>query len=184
MKKILVLAALESEFFSPDALGLPIIYTGIGKINAAACATKSILEYSPDLIVNVGTAGSLKKDLVGINLISEVIEHDMNAEPLAKRGQTPFDKISHCLKSDIGNKKCATGDSFVTEIDPWLVQQGVDLVDMELFAIAKVCETFGIKWRSMKYVSDYVNENSADHWSDSLKNASLQIERSISELFQ
>ena len=184
MKKILVLAALESEFFSSEALHFPIIYTGVGKINAAICATKSILEYSPDLIVNVGTAGSLKKDLVGIHLISEVIEHDMNAEPLAKRGQTPFDKINHCLKSDIGSKKCATGDSFVTEIDPWLVQQGVDLVDMELFAIAKVCETFGIKWRSMKYVSDYVNENSADNWSDSLKNASLQIERSIGELFQ
>jgi adenosylhomocysteine nucleosidase len=184
MGKILVFAALESEFFSPKSLYHPIIYTGVGKINAAISVTKSILEFSPDLVVNVGTAGSLKKDLVGIHFVSEVIEHDMNAEPLAERGQTPFDKIDPCLKSDIGNKKCATGDAFVTEKDPWLLRQGVDLVDMELFAIAKVCETFGVKWRSMKYVSDYVDENSAINWSDSLKNASIQINHYIEELFK
>ena len=184
MKKIVVLAALESEFFSPVANRFPIIYTGVGKINASSSATQSILKFSPDLVVNVGTAGSLKKNLVGTYLVSDVIEHDMNAEPLAKRGQTPFDKVNSCLKSDVGNKKCATGDSFVTEIDPWLVEQGIDLVDMELFAIAKVCERFGIQWRSLKYVSDYVNENSADNWANSLKSASSQIEQSIDELFQ
>lgn len=184
MKKILVLAALESEYFSPATLRFPMVYTGVGKINAATVATKSILEYLPDLIVNVGTAGSLRKELKGIHLVHKVIQHDMNAEPLAKRGHTPFASLGSCLYSDIGDKKCATGDSFVTDIDPWLLEQNIDLVDMELFAIAQVCESFGITWRSMKYVSDYVDENSGDSWAASLKSASAQIDRSIDELFQ
>jgi hypothetical protein len=59
---------------------------------------------------------------------------------------------------------CATGDSFVTSRDPWLVEQGVDLVDMELFAIAAACERAGVSWRSFKYITDDANEDSGDHW--------------------
>ena len=182
MSKILVVAALESEFFNDKTLNHKIVYSGIGKINAARTITEQILKNRPNLILNVGTAGSLKSNLSGSFVVRDVIEHDMSAEPLAPRGSTPFDSTDSVLSSDLGSVRCATGDSFVTEVDPWLIENSVDLVDMELFAIAKVCTYYGITWRSLKYVSDYVDGNSADSWLSSLERASQEIQSAISAL--
>ena len=78
-----------------------------------------------------------------------MIEHDMSAEPFALSGSNPFDSTSAILSSDMGTVRCATGDSFVTQVDPWLTENSVDLVDMELFARAKVCQFYGATWRSL-----------------------------------
>jgi adenosylhomocysteine nucleosidase len=88
----------------------------------------------------------------------------MNAEPLAPRGMTPFQEDRHSFVSGQSGVVCATGDSFVTSRDPWLVEQGVDVVDMELFAIAAACERAGVAWRSFKFITDDANEDSGDHW--------------------
>ena len=182
MSKILIVAALKSEFFNTKTLNHEIVYSGVGKINATRTLTEQILKNKPDLVVNVGTAGSLKPHLSGSFVVRDVIEHDMSAEPLAPRGSTPFDSTSPIFSSDLGNVRCATGDSFVTEVDPWLIESSVDLVDMELFAIAKICGFYGVKWRSLKYVSDYVDENSAENWIHSLERASREIQNTIKDL--
>ena len=54
----------------------------------------------------------------------------------------------------------------MTSKDPWLDQQGVDVVDMELYAIAAVSYAQGVPWTSFKYVTDHTNENSASDWGD------------------
>jgi adenosylhomocysteine nucleosidase len=179
MNKILVIAALESEFIDSKNFTHRVLYSGIGKINAARTTTEEIISSRPDLILNVGTAGSLKSGLSGAYIIRDVIEHDMIAEPLAPRGSTPFDTASTLLTSDIGDVRCATGDSFITEVDPWLLENSVDLVDMELFAIAKVCTYYGVPWRALKYVSDYADKNSAENWSASLEKAAKEIEEAF-----
>ena len=182
MADALILAALSDEYISQDILDCPIIYTGVGKINATRTTTEQILKYKPELVLNVGTAGSLNPEMSGVFVVKDVIERDMLAEPLAPRGTTPFDKFNSIFQSDKGTVRCATGDSFVTEKDPWLISNQVDLVDMELFAIAKVCEFYGVSWRSMKYVSDYVDEQSANSWRDSLEHSSREIRNAIERL--
>jgi adenosylhomocysteine nucleosidase len=118
----------------------------------------------------------------GIYIVNEVIEHDMNAEPLAKRGTVPFDKSNSKFMSDMGDTKCATGDSFVTSVDPWLLNEKVSLVDMELFAIAKICNYYDIPWRSMKFVSDYADEKAGESWKNSLVKSNLEIKEAIQEI--
>ena len=59
---------------------------------------------------------------------------------------------------------CGTGDSFVNSRDDWLHQQKVDLVDMELYAIAAVAHHHNIPWQSFKYITDDANEQSGDDW--------------------
>ena len=59
---------------------------------------------------------------------------------------------------------CGSGDRFVMAVDPWLVQHGVEVVDMELFAIAYVCQQEGIPWRSFKYISDHADRDSETSW--------------------
>jgi adenosylhomocysteine nucleosidase len=176
MRKILIVAALESEFFTSPRQDQKIFYTGVGKINAARLATQLIIEEKPDLILNVGTAGCLNREsLGGVFGIRDVIERDMNAEPLAPRGTVPLGNQPSVFKSDFGTARCATGDSFVTSKDYWLVENRVDMVDMELFAVAKIAEHYGVQWRAIKFASDLADENAAEFWTGSLQNANKRI---------
>lgn len=162
--ELLIITALESELNS-DALpaGLEIIYSGVGKINAALMTAKAIHQFNPSKIINFGTVGKINPQLDDLVGIGKVIQRDMMAEPLAPRGETPFcNRPSEYLSS--GEYVCGSGDSFVTGKDPWLLSQGVDVVDMELFAIAYVANHHQIPWHSYKYISDDANENSGDVW--------------------
>jgi adenosylhomocysteine nucleosidase len=184
MKNIVVVAALESEYFSIQGPIEKIYYTGIGKINSARLTTELILTTKPDLILNVGTAGCLSKNLLGeVFGIKEVIERDMVAEPLAPRGTVPLSDQPPLLKSNFGTTRCATGDSFVTSKDQWLLDNHVDLVDMELFAIAKVATHYDVEWKSIKFASDLADENAAAHWNDSLEKANEKISEMIELAF-
>jgi adenosylhomocysteine nucleosidase len=96
--------------------------------------------------------------------IRRVLQVDMEAEPLAPRGQTPFSPGPFQLDSGTDGVVCGSGDRFVTAVDPWLLQHGVEVVDMELFAIASVCQREGIPWRSFKYIADHADRNSGTTW--------------------
>jgi adenosylhomocysteine nucleosidase len=184
MKNIVVVAALESEYFSIQDPIKKIFYTGIGKINSARLTTELILAFKPDLILNVGTAGCLRKNLLGeVFGIKEVIERDMVAEPLAPRGTVPLSDQPPMLESNFGTARCATGDSFVTAKDQWLLDNHVDLVDMELFAIAKVAAHYEVEWKSIKFASDLADENAAEHWNDSVEKANQKINELIELAF-
>ena len=160
----LIITALESEL-KRNALpsGVEIVYSGIGKINAALASAKAIHQFSPRKILNFGTAGKVNPQLDGLLEIGKVIQRDMLAEPLAPRGKTPFcDRPQEYLSS--GKYICGSGDSFVSAPDPWLLSQGVDVVDMELFAIAYVANHHQIPWHSYKYITDDANESSGNDW--------------------
>ena len=161
---LLIITALESEL-KRNALpaGVEMVYSGIGKINAALASIKAINQFSPSKIMNFGTAGKINPQLEGLLEIGKVIQRDMMAEPLAPRGQTPFcDRPQEYLSS--GKYICGSGDSFVSAADPWLLSQGIDVVDMELFAIAYVANYHQISWHSYKYITDDANESSANDW--------------------
>ena len=163
---LLIITALESEL-KRDSLppGVKIVYSGIGKVNATLTSVKAIHELNPSRIINFGTAGKINPKLSGLLEIGKVIQRDMIAEPLAPRGQTPFcNKPFEYISS--GQFVCGSGDSFVTSVDPWLHSQGVDVVDMELFAIACVANDHSIPWQSYKYITDDANENSGNDWQE------------------
>ena len=163
--KLLILSALPSELDGARApAGARIIFTGLGKVKAASLTTEAILEDRPGLIVNYGSAGRINGSLEGVHEIAKVVQRDMTTEPIAPRGVTPFSPDPPAYFSGFGTAVCGTGDSFVTAADPWLVETGVDLVDMELFAIAYVCNRFGVPWRAFKYLSDDANHEAAEHW--------------------
>lgn len=163
--KVLVLAALTDELSSTNAPhGVEVIYTGVGKVNAATVTTQAILQTRPALVVNYGTAGKIAKGLSGLLEIARVIQRDMITEPLSPRGTTPFSSDPVFLESGFGKTVCGTGDSFVTTTDPWLNENGVHLVDMELYAVAHVCQRLGVPWRAFKFITDDANDFAAHEW--------------------
>lgn len=162
---ILLLVALKNELEAISIpKSIPVAYTGIGKINAATVTQSAIAHYRPKLIVNFGTVGKINPALSELITIGKVIQRDMIAEPLAPRGVTPFCSKPAEYYSEHGQYTCGTGDSFVTSSDPWLIHQSVDVVDMELFAIAAVAHEHQIPWRSYKFISDAADEQAGEQW--------------------
>jgi len=167
--KILIVSALPHELdHAPIPHDIPVIFTGLGKLNAAISLTDALLRYQPSLVINFGTAGRVSEGVFELVEVGDVIQRDMAAEPLAPRGTTPFDLTPSVIVSGHKGIRCATGDSFVSTTDPWLHEQGVNVVDMELFALALVCHRKQIAWRSFKYITDDSNESAGQDWFDKI----------------
>lgn len=83
-----------------------------------------------------------------------------------EQGETPFDSDPAVL--DFGDGlTCSTGDNFVT--DPSAPLLG-DMVDMEAYAIAKVCKRMGVEFECWKYISDKADDSSGGDWADNVAN--------------
>ncbi len=165
--KILVSTAIGDELDkarAPD--GVRVIYTGVGKINAASATT---LALRPALVINYGTAGKINETLQGLVEVSGVVQRDMMAMPLAPRGRTPFSPALDRLSSGQAGVVCGTGDSFVTASDPWLIENEIDIVDMELFAVAQVCQGHSLPWRAFKFITDDANDIAHRDWTANVR---------------
>ena len=174
MNRIFV-AALKEE-----TLGLDFFYhTGVGKINATYNLKKIIDKYKPNEIINFGTAGSVNKDLSGIVECTKFYQRDMDVSPLInlKIGQTPFDDINEIINSNDGYS-CGSGDNFVTKKN----EINVDVVDMEAYALAKVCKLENITFRCFKFISDNADEAASNDWVKNCENGAKLFKHKLKEL--
>lgn len=139
-----------------------VIFTGVGKVNATMTAMSVVENKFPNRIINFGTAGGITVS-TGLHECKRFIQRDMDCTGLGfKLGETPFD-----LDYDISLGKgltCGSGDNFVTEKLP----VDVDLVDMEAYAIAKVCKRKKIDFRCFKYISDEANDSASKDWKQNM----------------
>ncbi len=178
MKKIVLIVALEVELPQIELPNFKIEYCGVGKINATHKTLEVVKNDNPDLIINYGTAGSLRRDLKGLYEVSKFLQRDMDATPLGfKIGETPFDNITEI---DFGRTglSCSTGDNFV--ISPPSLK--TDLVDMEAYAIAKVCWLSGIDFMCFKYISDDADSFSPNNWDKNIGFGKEAFKKFISDL--
>lgn len=67
-----------------DGTEVVVAMCGVGKVFAAICTEAMILTYSPDMIINVGVAGTLTKDLnvCDVAVATDVFQHDMDTSAL------------------------------------------------------------------------------------------------------
>ena len=161
MNKLFV-AALKEE-----TVGLNYFYhVGVGKINATYNLTKLLHEHKPSEVINYGTAGAINKDLSGIVECTKFYQRDMDVRGLLdlKLGDTPFDNINEIINSKEGYS-CGSGDSFVSK----KIEMNVDIVDMEAYALAKVCKLEGVRFKCFKYISDNADDNAPSDWIENCK---------------
>ena len=174
MNRIFV-AALKEE--TP---GLNFFYhTGAGKINATYNLTKLIITHKPKEVINFGTAGAISKNLEGIIECTKFYQRDMDVSALMdfKIGETPFDDINEIILSSDGFS-CGTGDSFVTGPIPIKV----DVVDMEAYALAKICKLEKIKFKCFKFISDNADESANVDWAENCKKGAQLFKQKLKDL--
>ena len=171
---MLILVAIEDELKRSELPDHQIEYIGVGKVNAAFNTLNSIEKHSPQQIINFGTAGSLDVNIKGLVEVSSFFQRDMDATPLGfEIGQTPFEEN---IEITFGREgvTCGTGDKFATSAP----KLKTDNVDMEAFAIAKVCKSKNIDFRCFKFISDNADNEAKDDWVDNVSlGAKLFIEK-------
>jgi adenosylhomocysteine nucleosidase len=174
MNRIFV-AALKEETPNLDFFH----FTGVGKINATYNLTKIINEYKPKEIINFGTAGAVNKDLSEIIECTKFYQRDMDVTGLMnlKIGETPFDNISEIINSKNGYS-CGSGDNFVTGKIPIKV----DVVDMEAYALAKVCKLENINFRCFKFISDNADETASSDWIKNCEKGAKLFKQKLKEI--
>ena len=173
--RYLIVAALEMETTHLKQLA-PIVHTGIGKLNAAIRLYEAILFYQPELVINYGTAGAVSNQS-GLLKIDTFVQHDMDVRGLGvPRGVTPF--VDETLPEAKGIV-LASGDSFITDSKRQLegLDIPIDLIDMEAFALNKVCEHHNIAFECYKYVTDNTDAEASIDWKTNVaKGATLFLE--------
>lgn len=160
----LVILALREE--APELAHWPyVFFSGLGKINAAAAASLLIERYHPRRVINFGTAGGITVGS-GLHTVTRFLQRDMRCTALGvELGRTPFESTPVILDLGSPGLTCSSGDDFVT--DPKL-ELACDLVDMEAYAIAKVCWMRQIKFECYKWVSDRANDAASTDWQQSV----------------
>lgn len=165
----LLVVAVAEEAAHLDG-GLPVLLTGMGKVNASvALATVLARGPLPAAVVNLGTAGALRPGLEGTHEIGEVIQHDLDSEVLRTLTGATFGPPLTLDAAGPSRRVLATGDLFVAEESArQRLAERADLVDMEGYAVASAALAAGVPVRVVKHVSDEAGEGAARTWRESV----------------
>jgi adenosylhomocysteine nucleosidase len=184
MSKVFIIALTDETGGVGKIENYPIIYSGVGKINATMAAYNAFTRGYTE-VINIGSCGSLKHKPGAIIKVGSVFQ-DIDARPLCEYGETPFELqykqvvldrtvFSTCFSTDYFvdlSQKEKYSDEYIRMIN------NCDIFDMECFALAKVCHRFNIKFSSYKWVSD--NGDSGD-WKENCKIGFEQVKRLLNE---
>lgn len=174
-----------------NGVDILLVQCGIGKANAAAATALALESYSPQAVMNMGSVGSLSRDLeVGdISLIGEFSYHDADATVFGYApGQVP--RMPATYTTDIlpylslphegyavKPGYLVTGDMFSTD-DRRIARikknfPHATVLDMEGTAIAQTVSHYGLQLISVKSVSDRAGKDADESFNANLEKASL-----------
>ncbi len=149
---------------------------GVGKVFAAICAEAMILKFGVDMVINIGVAGSLTKDLgvLDVALADQVVQHDMDTSPIGdpvgllsgineiflKTDAKMRTLMQECLEDKqikylVGT--VATGDQFIAtdEKRVWIRNHfGAIAAEMEGGSIGHVCYINKVPFLILRSISD------------------------------
>lgn len=184
LPRIIVVMALRVESSGVfDAAGVPVLYSGVGKVNAAIALTRELSRYTHrgadmPMVVNFGSAGSRCHASGTLVACHEFVQRDMDVRALGfALGITPYDEAPARLSFDpvfqLPAAVCGSGDSFAT------AESDVEcaVVDMEAYALAKVCWNESAKFACVKYVTDGADTSAANDWQRNVHKAAEEFLR-------
>ena len=159
------------------AAAAPVLYTGIGKVNAAWALTRALAHRRPRLVLGFGTVGSPRLPTHALVECTSFVQRDMDVRPLGvPLGTTPFDDLPAVLEVPrrwpaLPAARCGSADHFVSGHDVG----DCDVVDMEAYALAKVCRREAVEFMAVKYVTDGGDATAHHDWAANLPRAALEF---------
>ncbi|MHA6696727.1 phosphorylase family protein [Chryseobacterium sp. A301] len=180
----LLVFAMEAEA-GQEFKEFETLFTGVGKVNAAYHLTKRLMSGpKPDLVLNLGTAGSSFFNRGEIVVSEAFVQRDMDVSGLGlPKYKTPFIEEPEVLGYGLVPKEfekgiCGSGDNFETTMKKDIF----NLIDMEAYAFAFLCKREDLPFLCLKYVSDGADESAAQDWSSQLKVAANALREAVKKL--
>jgi adenosylhomocysteine nucleosidase len=176
--KTLFVFALDSEA-ADEFHDVNKLIVGVGKINAAYELTKAIHHHKPELIVNLGSAGSNVFNRGEVVCCTQFLQRDMDVRGLGfQQYQVPFSDIPPVLNYGLKIKGlpdgiCGTGDSFETNH----FSADYNVIDMEAYSFAYVAMKEQITFLCLKYISDGADGMAAEDWNVQVHNAAVAFKK-------
>lgn len=173
---------------------IAIVTTGIGKVNAGLAT--GLFGVDADVILMSGTCGALNAK-AGAYWIAKAVQHDYGTAHASgfqryRAGDWPMGQpktLSFTAMDDpklgLPHAHIASGDSFVA--DPVAAAEmrdalNVQLVDMEVAAMAQAAVKMGKPWAAIKSVTDDANGDSSGDFRNNLQRAARQSAVKIEQL--
>ena len=161
-----------------------LLFTGIGKVNAAFHLTRHILRQKPSLIINLGSAGSNAFQRGEVVCCTQFVQRDMDVTGLGFRkyetplsGQEP--QLEYGLKlHGLPQGICGTGDSF----EMAHACSDYNVLDMEAYPLAWIAMQENIPFLCLKYISDGADGMAAEDWTVQVHHAAVAFRRIIDRL--
>lgn len=162
----MLVVALEEEASHLHVSELPVLVTGVGKVNAALAVSLALADTTPTRVVNLGTAGALHDGMVGTHVVGTAIQHDLDDEAVFALSGL---HASEPLRLADSGVTLATGDLFVSdEATRARLAERADLVDMEGYAVARAALAAGVPVTLVKQVSDQADDGAGQSWRASI----------------
>lgn len=163
------------------------VKSNVGKVNAARICQMLIDNFDLDLVINVGTAGSVDNnlDIGDVIVANKLVQHDFDVTPFGrKKGEIEnigeFIKVDNNLLELFKNINVhiggiASGDKFVTdrnEKDNIRNTFNVLCVEMEGASIAQVCFLNKVPFLVIRSITDKLDGSSKIEFENFLENSS------------
>ncbi|QCI25948.1 5'-methylthioadenosine/adenosylhomocysteine nucleosidase [Buchnera aphidicola] len=168
-----------------------LIKSGIGKVSSSIACTILITLYKVDIVINIGSGGSLKPyiNIHDIILIKKTSYHDVNLTNFHYSiGQIPnfpqtfqtnnllrkkFKNILYENKIKFWEGQVVSGDIFIqTKKDVEIILKNFPnaiSVDMESASISQVCFQYNKPVIIIKIISDYITKNTTTIFQKNIK---------------
>jgi adenosylhomocysteine nucleosidase len=163
---------------------------GVGPVEAAMNTMHILCESAerPNFVILIGSSGSAMLAQGEVYQASSVSYRDMDASAIGfTKGKTPFvdlpaelpldplfDFLTHATLSTGG--KVIVGDEFS--------EQTADMVDMESFAVKRVCQAFDIPMIVVRGISDGKEElQKFDDWTELLPELDQKFAKATAQIF-
>ncbi len=170
---------------------------GVGKVNAAVCAQTMILKYAPEMMINIGVAGSLSPAVsIGEIVLGDyAVQYDFDTSALGDPvGLTPevnlvkmpcADNVLQLLQKAAARLmqiKChvgtvATGDQFLNAPDlkkKLASDFSAIACEMEGASICQVCLLNGVPFGLVRAISDNADDDSDVDFNTFMRMAAAQ----------
>ncbi len=196
------------DFFEGELGGVKVVIVecGIGKVNAALCASVLTVKYGVSHIINTGVAGSLNNALnIGDIVVSvDAVQHDYDVSHIGfKKGEIPFTgkyafeadafmrqkavAVAKKVLPDIGviEGRIASGDQFIASKEQKAKIVGefaADCAEMEGAAIAQVAYLSQTPFVILRAISDKADESAQVSFDEFQREAAKNSARLVEEL--
>jgi adenosylhomocysteine nucleosidase len=152
-------------YTSNKSAEIALVITSMGSANALAAIKSIYMEFSPDIVLCTGFGGALYSGAAAGDLIwsSTVVSLPGSGKPV-HLNIPPEDAIFERISASFPVKKGAvvTIDSLSSKKDLlWRLPEGLQnpVCDMETFALARYCIEKGIRFLSLRAISDTVDQD-------------------------